>query len=301
MIESASLDQTFKEVACNCCSGDQATTVFEAGVAQVHRIVRCNRCGLLYASPRAVTHEHQEGVEEIHEDSEEYTAQRIEKEELQVKDYARTLRLLRTLYPQRGKLLEVGSGFGYLLAEFRKDGWDVHGIDPYDLACDYTRKTHGIETKQVTVEDADYPEESFDVVIMNHVIEHMTDPIGSLRMVHRLLKRGGHLVIETPRYDTLMFKLLGKRERSVSCDQHIYFFTRESLQKMYEEAGYREVKTWSTGRSLTLERLAWNLGVISKMKGVRKALEVLSRKLKLNNVRIYLNARDIQRVCVQKA
>ena len=47
------------------------------------------------------------------------------------------------------------------------------------------------------------------MVVFIHVIEHVPDPLETLRSIYRVLKPGGHLVIETPRYDSLMFKLLG--------------------------------------------------------------------------------------------
>src|SRR5208282_2979454 len=50
----------FQDVPCNFCSHQDTTVVFDAGVAQLHRIVRCKHCNLLYASPRALEHEHQD-------------------------------------------------------------------------------------------------------------------------------------------------------------------------------------------------------------------------------------------------
>jgi SAM-dependent methyltransferase len=207
---------------------------------------------------------------------------------------------VNSLHPQRGSLLEIGSGFGYLLARFREDGWDVSGCDPWKAVCAYAEKTHGIQVSATILEDAGIADQSVDVVIMNHVIEHMTDPLQSLREINRILKLGGHLIIETPRYDTLMFKLLGRRERSVSCDGHIYFFTNASLEKLYNKAGFRKVKLWYTGRTLSIERLMWNIGTITKSNTVKKCLASLSTFLHLRKVRIYLNTRDMQRVCVQK-
>ena len=64
--------------------------------------------------------------------------QRYTKERLQVRDYAQTRALLNRLYPNRGKLLEIGSGYGFLLAEFKKDGWDVQGVEPNGICCRYT-------------------------------------------------------------------------------------------------------------------------------------------------------------------
>jgi 2-polyprenyl-3-methyl-5-hydroxy-6-metoxy-1,4-benzoquinol methylase len=288
-------------VKCNYCGIDDAKVVFGPGVAQINQIVRCNRCGLMYASPRAKEPDH---VEIAHYDP-NYNPlgkddTRILKERLQVKDYDNTRALLNRLYPQRGKLVEVGSSLGYLLDAFRKDGWDVLGIEPFYQCCRYALEELGLETKNAILETADLPDECCDVVLLNHVIEHIDDPSRTLREVNRVLKPGGHFVIETPRYDTLMFKLLGKRERSVGCGGHIYFFTTQTLKNLYEAAGFKTVKLNYVGRSLTLERLNYNLGVITKNPNVRARLDDFANRFHINKASLYLNFRDMQRVCVQK-
>jgi 2-polyprenyl-3-methyl-5-hydroxy-6-metoxy-1,4-benzoquinol methylase len=135
---------------------------------------------------------------------------------------------------------------------------------------------------------------------MNHVIEHLDAPLTTLREISRVLKPNGHLVIETPRYDTLMFRLLGRRERSISCLGHIYFFTTATLKRLYEAAGFRTIRLDYVGRSLTVDRLLWNIGVVSKSERVSRWLTYVSRKMGLNKVHLYFNLRDMQRVCVQK-
>ncbi|MGC8640248.1 MAG: class I SAM-dependent methyltransferase [Isosphaeraceae bacterium] len=288
-------------VLCNYCKVDDATVVFGPGVAQINQIVRCNRCGLMYSNPRTKAPDHV-NLSRADPNFNPLTPGnwRILKEKIQVRDYDRTRKLLNNLRPERGKLLEVGCGLGYLLAAFRDDGWDVLGVEPYYQACRYAGAELGIEVKNAILETAEFPDESFDVVLLNHVIEHIEDPLGTLREVNRVLKPGGHFVIETPRYDTLSFKLLGRRERSINCGGHIYFFTTQTLKNLYEAAGFEQVDLRYTGRSLTMERMLWNVGVVSKSKTVQKALEVLSRKLGLSNVRLYVNFRDVQRACVKK-
>jgi hypothetical protein len=135
---------------------------------------------------------------------------------------------------------------------------------------------------------------------MNHVIEHLDNPLGTLRAINRVLKPNGHFALETPRYDSLMFKLLGRRERSINCIGHIYFFTAGTLKDLYEAAGFRLVEWHCVGRSLTLDRLAWNLGVMSKSQRFQRWLDRISRGLRLHKVPLYLNMRDMQRVCVRK-
>jgi len=288
-------------VPCNFCGIDDATVVFGPEAAQKSQIVRCNRCGLMYSSPRAKEPDHVD-ISRCDPMFNPLTPDhmRVLKERLQVKDYDKTKRLLNSLYPQRGKLLEVGSSLGYLLAAFCKDGWDGLGVEPYFQGCRYAREELGLEVKSAILETAEIPDESYDVVILNHVIEHLDNPLGTLRAVNRVLKPGGHFVIETPRYDTLTFKLLGRRERSINCLGHIYFFTTQTLKNLYEAAGFEQVDLSYTGRSLTMHRLLWNLGIVSKSKTVQNILEAISRRLNLNKVHLYLNLRDIQRVCVKK-
>jgi SAM-dependent methyltransferase len=288
-------------VPCNFCGVDDAAVVFPAGVAQLNQIVRCNRCGLLYASPRSKAPDHIEIAaydpmfNPLHAKD-----IRVMKEQLQVRDFHKTRTLLNRLYPKRGKLVEVGSSLGYLLDGFREDGWDVLGVEPFYQACRYAREELGLDVKNAILESAGLPDEAADVVLLNHVIEHLDNPLRTLLEVNRVLKPSGHLVIETPRYDTLTFKLLGRRERSISCAGHIYFFTTRSLRHLYEAAGFSTLRLDYVGRSLTAERLLYNLGVMSKSQRVQHSLSRLSQRLGLERMKLYLNFRDMQRVCVQK-
>jgi hypothetical protein len=97
-----------------------------------------------------------------------------------------------------------------------------------------------------------------------------------------------------------MFKLLGHRERSLRCDGHIYFFTFDSLRKAYETAGFSEVETRAVGRTLSMDRLLWNVGTVAGSDGLRETLRGLGRKTRLGSLKFTLNLRDMQRVIVRK-
>jgi len=297
-----------EHIACNICGSQTVNVVFEKGKAQAARIVACHSCGLMYSSPRAqeVDHEDYEHWEPegllkgVTTDPNHPWRWRYEKEAGQVADFEPTRQVLKKIYPGGGRIVEVGSGFGYLLRSFKDDGWEVLGVDPWRELPAHTQEVHGIETIPKTLDDAKLPDASADVVVMLHVIEHLPDPVATLREIHRVLKPGGHMVIETPRYDTLMFKLLRHRERSVKCDGHTYFFTFDTLRRTYEKAGFSEVDTRAVGRSLSLERFMWNVGTISGNARVRSALETLSSKGGFNKVRFKLNLRDMQRIVARK-
>jgi hypothetical protein len=135
---------------------------------------------------------------------------------------------------------------------------------------------------------------------MLHVIEHVPDPPGTHDGIYRVLKPGGTHIHETPPYDSLMFKLLRHRERSVSCDGHIYFVTTETLRQMAGKAGFDVQFIDYVGRSLNLARLLWNVGVMSKSRVAQRAIARLSDALRLSSVHMRLNARDMQRAALRK-
>jgi ubiquinone/menaquinone biosynthesis C-methylase UbiE len=294
-----------KHVACNLCGSDDYTILFEAGVAQINQIVKCNCCGLMYSTPRSQAPDCEQ-IADYDPDfvySNLYTQhliQRSEKEEHQVRDYETTKAFLREHYPQKGKLVEVGSGLGYLLKFFREDGWDVLGIEPNVGMCRYAETELGIKVIPTILENAQLADASVDAMTMMHVIEHVPDPLATFKEVYRVLKPGGIFVLETPRYDTWLFKILGKRERSLSCEGHIYFFTTNTLQQMATKAGFKVMKADYVGRSLTVDRLFYNLGVISKSAFIQRSLKQISRQLNLNKVFLHINAKDMERLYLQK-
>lgn len=291
------------QVPCNLCGADDAETLFEAGVAQVNRVVECRKCGLMYSNPR-IRPADQDMIKDydpdLTKDVQAYDPGRFDKERMQVRDYDDTRRYLAGLYPKRGRLLEVGCGMGFLLKAFADDGWEAIGVEPDRGFCQFIQQRHGLEALPTILEESGIPDGSIDVVVLLHVIEHVPDPLATLRTIYRVLKPGGHLIMETPRYDSLMFRLLRHRERSLSCNGHIYFFTTDTLRKVYEKAGFKHGQLRYVGRSLSLGRLAWNLGVMSKSASVQKLLGKLTGALRLDGVHVRLNARDMQRVIVEK-
>lgn len=292
-------------VPCNLCGSDDFDVIFDADVAQKSRIVKCKTCGLMYANPRWKAPDVDQIVAwdpNFNIIAQPWFKKRIDKEKIQIRDYENSRREMAAIFPNRGKLLEVGFSMGFGLKAWQQDGWDVTGVEPWHHGTQYAKEQLRLENVSAqTLTQAAFPNDSFDVIVLLHVIEHLEDPKAELQEIYRVLKPGGRFIVETPRYDTLMFKMLGRRERSVSCDGHIYFYTVDTLSKLGVEVGLTPETVRTVGRSLTLHRLLWNVGVMSKSKSIENALDNASRKLHFDRLAFRLNVGDMQRITFKKA
>jgi SAM-dependent methyltransferase len=266
----------------------------------MHQIVRCRHCGLMYANPQ----EHvdceefaRQSQDEVYDPAAPEHYHYFHKQLTQLPDNERALRVLNRLCPKRGKLLEIGSFAGVFLDRIRAAGWEVTGLEPIRAVGNYARSTYGLEIVEGVLPNPALREASFDAVVLQHVIEHMPDPAANLREIRRLLPVGGVFVVETPRFNSLVFKVLGRRERSIqNCPGHIYFFTEKTLRAMLERQGFEVLLTERVGRTLPFDRFLGNVGLMARNRRVYDFFARVSKRFDLKRFRVYVNVRDMQRM-----
>lgn len=289
-----------KFVNCTICNTNNTTEIFAAGKAQVHRIVKCNTCNLMYANPQT---DNVSAVEKnytstnIKEELKNFTPenhQYLKKQFLQLKDYAKIIDFVDK--KDKGNFMEIGSYAGIFLNEARKKGWNVIGIEPLEIPALYSEKL-GVKVIRKYFEEVYLPFESIDVMVATHVIEHVSNPTAFIEKAYNVLKHGGKLILETPTYDSLSFKILQHRERSIRCDGHLYFFTKQTLSMLVAKNGFKILKHEYVGRTLTADRLMYNLGVITGMKNL---FATISKKLHFNKFVMRINTHDMQRIYCEK-
>jgi SAM-dependent methyltransferase len=274
--------------------------LYPAGRAQKHRIVQCSDCGLMFANP--LVESNLSGylvppnpAQPLTDDGSDVSRARDK-----LPDYLAIEPVLKGMLPAQGQVIEVGTHSGLLLEHFRRAGWDVLGIEPNGPAVEYARRRFGIDVRQGTLDSVPLAPASAAAVVMLHVIEHVEDPAAAVRAISRLLQPGGVFVVETPTYDSLAYRLLGRRERSLSCNGHIFFYTEGTLSALLTQAGFELLRIERVGRTMTLARLLWNLGVMSKSQRAQHALASFSERAGFGRRRLYLNAHDMIRIYARK-
>lgn len=149
----------------------------------------------------------------------------------------------------RGRLLEVGFGSGETLAELLFLGWEVEGVDFDAQAVETARRRHNLSVRVGTLEDQDYEPESFDVITMSHVIEHVHEPMNLLRECRRLLKSGGVLVVATPNVNSIGHQQFKSAWRGLEPPRHLSLFSRKTLTQAANDSGLSCAELRTTVRS----------------------------------------------------
>lgn len=136
---------------------------------------------------------------------------------------------------------DIGCGEGHLCGELRRAGWTrVVGVDVSRTRVERARKLYPDgEFYDRPLEEAPVPEGSFDLIIMDNVIEHLPEPVLMLRTLRRYLKPAGRIVVITPNMSSGHFKLLGRRwTPELAPHAHIYLFTPPSMRVLLSNAGF---------------------------------------------------------------
>jgi 2-polyprenyl-3-methyl-5-hydroxy-6-metoxy-1,4-benzoquinol methylase len=138
---------------------------------------------------------------------------------------------IRKFHVSRGDLLDVGCGRGLFLDIMKKNGWHVTGVEFSEETASYASTVYGINVISPQAMMA-VPDESYDVITIFHVLEHMQDPAAVLRTCRRLLKKHGLLVIAVPNLSSLQADLGKSNWFHLDVPYHLYHFTLSGLRQL---------------------------------------------------------------------
>jgi len=144
-----------------------------------------------------------------------------------------------------GRLLDVGCGSGNSLQKMKENGWSVCGID-FDEDAVKNAKSKGLEVYIGDLFSQNFLSESYDAILLSHVIEHVPDPIKLLKECQRILKKGGRLVVITPNANSRGHLKFGKNWRGLEVPTHLQILTVNSLKKIATDIGFSAIKSQSS-------------------------------------------------------
>jgi len=157
--------------------------------------------------------------------------------------------------PPGVKILDIGCGFGETLAYHQQQGCEAYGVELDENVRKAADRFH-LEIHVGEFDPGAYPPGSFDYVTLQQVLEHVRDPLETMKGVARVLRSGGCAVISTPNAGGWGARLFGRRWINWHVPYHRHFFSPESIAVVAREAGFR-VDTVRTVTSSEWLRYQW--------------------------------------------
>jgi 2-polyprenyl-3-methyl-5-hydroxy-6-metoxy-1,4-benzoquinol methylase len=250
------------------------------------QIVRCEGCGLVYTNPRPAAR----SVRRSYAETADHEYMR--------EDASRSINAHMSLHTIKrhargGRLLDVGCATGYFLNAARID-FEVVGVEPSSWAADYARSRLHLDVMAGHIESVDLPLGTFDVITMNDVIEHFSDPKVALQRAATLLRPGGILYLVTPDIGSLSARLMRGRWWGLR-PAHLYYFSRRTLSALLEQCGFEVARARSFGRIFTYGY--WLSRIRTYPKVIYRFAALAIRTLGIEEKFLYLDTRDSMEIC----
>ena len=230
---------------CALCRDTRITVIadgirdYEYGAPGTYRWLRCDQCGIVRIDPMPGDDILSLAYPDTYHAYQPHRSRFVSwyvRRRLQAR-----AKELAGLMPAGGTILDVGCGTGSLFHEMKRLGpYRMLGVEYRADAAEQARQ-HGTFIWTGELEDAELPDHSVDLCVMEHVIEHVRNPVDTLRKIRSKLKPGGVLVGETPNLHCFDAKLFGRYWGGGHAPRHLWLFQPDSLSRTLRECGYSSV------------------------------------------------------------
>lgn len=225
-------------IPCNLCGSKIVDTLsLKDKNGDYLRTVICKKCGLIWSDPRPAEEEIKNFYSKQYR--KEYKGITKPKKKHVYRDAREAMKrynYFKEIISRGDSLLDIGAGTGVFIYTMRQLGLNAKGIEPDENHARYAREKIQVPVTTEFAQDID-TEESFDIVTLHHVLEHMTNPLWELKKISAILKENGHLIVEVPNAEDIKQDPKNRYHKA-----HIYTFNPETLAALGNRAGFHVVK-----------------------------------------------------------
>ena len=252
------------------------------------QMYRCENCSFVYSDPvptKKLLEKLYSSIEDPDYDIEE---------EGRKNNFIRILKRIKEI-KNKGRLLDIGAATGIFMKLAKDEGYEVMGIEPSKWAAKRAEEKYGLKMENTTFEKFE-SQESFDIITMLDLIEHVENPIVILQKANSLLKKNGLLVIVTPEIDSFIRKLTGSKWWHFR-PPHLNFFNKKSLIYALNREGFDVLRIkpyhWKFSLYYLISRFTIGKKICDKIDILKRALKFLKIKLFLfDSVEVYARKKD---------
>lgn len=226
-----------KNVRCNLCNSTEASLCFSI---DKYKIYKCHACSFVFVFPRFSS-------KKLSDYYKNFKANIFEKSKITYTDSLRTLKKLRKyLGKENNRLLDVGCGNGIFARLAVSQGWSVVGVEISKKLARFLSKDSAFKVIQGNILNLKFSE-SFNMITLNQVIEHFSEPGILIKRCHSLLQSNGLLYIATPNIDSLSSKIRKEDFDYMMPPEHLSYFNRNTLIRLLRQEKFKILaySTWS--------------------------------------------------------
>jgi SAM-dependent methyltransferase len=189
-------------------------------------------------------------------------------------------------FKKGGSLLDVGCNVGLFLKVAREEGYSVKGVELNQACAAYARDTFNFEIYSTPLESATLEDESFDVVTLFDVLEHVPDIHVLMSIITKILKKDGLLVVQSPNIHSLMAKLTGSKWSWLTPSDHLYHFSIQSLTMLLRSHSFdpKRITTWEPAKDFSDNLITTYIPIAI----VRRMLLLLNRITRVFTIPVFL-------------
>src|SRR3989344_1102203 len=211
-------------------------------------VTRCMTCELIQLHPAPTVEEDREFYDQgLHiKNIREPIGLKIQRAK-QLRDTLRRADLTAPMLLKNQSVLDIGSGFGFFVEEMRKRSFKSVGVETSRFARNIATKVTKAEIMDIDIMDKKF-DKKFDAITMFHVFEHIKNPVNFLQRIKELLNKNGRLIIEVPNVEDLLLNTNKAYANFIWQRAHYSYFSRDTLAKVFHQAGWRYCKFSFTQR-----------------------------------------------------
>lgn len=222
-----------QRITCPICGAGSSTELFRQ---DNEPFVRCE-CGLVFINPRPAIARVQQTYDSY------YSGHYVAKADKKVRRAERWVRRIRQAYVSTGRWLDVGCSAGFVVKAASDQGFEAYGIDLEPAAVLHARESLGLSNVVCGVlEEQTFEPESFNVISLYDVIEHVPDLNATVAQLKALLHPRGVIEIRTPDVGHFRVPRDLSRWNEIKPSEHLYYFKHDTLARLLTKHGLNIVK-----------------------------------------------------------
>lgn len=202
---------------------------------------KCNNCNLIFLDEKGFQ------TNLINQyDNENYFRSYIKGYKIYIRIFDKIIKEIEK-FKKRGNILDFGCGIGLLLILAKKRNWNEFGIEISRFASNFAKTKLNLNVLHTDNLDS-FPDDFFDVVVVNHVLEHLKSPLIILKSIRKKLCLNGILVISVPNIGGLIPRIQKENWPSLQPSQHLYQFTPQTIKLLLKKVGFKPIKIITENR-----------------------------------------------------